>query len=295
MKSFKKIGESPVSVWKAVNTQINLVIAHGMMEHADRYADFAEELNNAGISVYAIHHIGHGKNEEFPLGHWPKNGFELATDRISNLVDQLTNQMPEIPVFLLGHSMGSFIAQNYIARNPKIKGVILSGSNGPSFMVKVGAILSSILVLFNDPKSQSPFLHHMSFDPFQKPFRPNRTSCDWLSRDSDQVDAYVQDNLCGFICTHGFYASFMKGLVHIHKKSILTKIPTTLPVYLFSGGMDPVSNLGKGVERLTKIYKSLGIQDVTMKLYPQGRHEMLNELNRTDVYRDVIDWILTHR
>lgn len=295
MKSIITVSGSPVTVWKVSNTQVNVVIAHGMMEHADRYADFADELNTAGISVYAIHHLGHGLSNEFEQGHWPKNGFQLCVDRMADLVTHVRTLQPDIPVFMLGHSMGSFLAQKYISENPQIKGLILSGTNGPSLMVHVGSVLASLLLQLNDAKSESPFLHHMSFDPFQKPFQPNRTSCDWLSRDSEQVDAYVQDNKCGFVCTHGFYDSFMRGLTNIHRKKVMMNIPKSLPIYLFSGSMDPVGNFGKGVTKLSKMYLGMGMTDITTKLYLQGRHEMINEINRKEVYRDVIDWILSRR
>ena len=295
MKSTITVSGSPVTVWKVPNTQVNFIIAHGMMEHAERYGEFAHELNAAGISVYAIHHLGHGLSNEYEQGHWPKNGFQLCVDRMTNLVNHLHTIQPDIPVFMMGHSMGSFLAQQYIAENPKIKGLILSGTNGPSLMVTIGSLLASVLLRFNNPKTESPFLHHMSFDPFQKPFQPNRTSCDWLSRDSEQVDAYVQDNKCGFICTHGFYDSFMRGLKNIHQRKVMVRIPKTLPIYLFSGSMDPVGNFGKGVTKLSKMYQSLGIVDISTKLYLQGRHEMINEINRKEVYRDVIDWILSRR
>jgi alpha-beta hydrolase superfamily lysophospholipase len=294
MKTIISVASNPVNVWSIENPQAIVIIAHGMMEHADRYAVLAEEMNHSRIYVYAIHHLGHGINEEYPKGHWPKDGFSIATQRVADLVSFAKKMHPEVPVFLLGHSMGSFIAQNYMANNPQVQGVILSGTNGPSAMVKLGKFVARLVGIFRSDTQPSPFLHHLSFDGFQKPFRPNRTSCDWLSRDKEQVDLYVADPLCGFTCTVGFYNGFLTGLSVIHQPKQMAKIPTNLPVYLFSGAKDPVGNMGKGVELLTSMYKKIGLKDVSMKLYPEGRHEMFNELNRNDVYRDVIDWILNH-
>ncbi len=295
MKNITTIASSPVSVWSISDPQAIVVIAHGMMEHADRYAAFAAELNHSRMSVYAIHHIGHGANTEFPQGHWPEEGFKLATIRLRNLIEYIHQNNPLVPVFLFGHSMGSFISQLYMAQAPRVKGVILSGTNGPQVMTVLGSWIANIISLSTKATQPSPFLHHMAFDPYQKPFQPNRTTCDWLSRDNEQVDLYVHDPQCGFVCTVGFYKSFMKGLNQIHQHQTMMNIPKDLPVYLMSGAKDPVGGMGKGVAKLFHIYKKIGLHDVQMKLYPEGRHEMLNELNRSEVYRDIIDWILAHR
>ena len=294
MKTIITVTNNPVTVWPIDNPQAITILSHGMMEHADRYTTLAEEMNHQRIYVYAIHHLGHGLNEEYPKGHWPKDGFSICTQRLADLVSFAKKMHPDVPVFILGHSMGSFIAQDYMANQPQVNGVILSGTNGPSALVKFGKIVAKIVSIFRSDTQPSPFLHHLSFDNFQRPFRPNRTTCDWLSRDNEQVDLYVADPLCGFTCTVGFYNSFMGGLNRIHTTKQMANIPHDLPVHLFSGAKDPVGNMGKGVELLTSMYKKIGLRDVTMKLYPEGRHEMLNELNRNEVYRDVIDWILNH-
>lgn len=281
--------------WPLVKPKGIIIIAHGMAEHANRYNEFAQFLNQHQFAVYAIHHLGHGEAIGTGIkGHWPKDGFATAALRIGILVDSLKSKFAKVPIIYFGHSMGSFIGQRYISEFHNVDGVIFSGSNGPNFLNIIGNGIATLASFVSPATKPNQFLNQLSFGSFNQGFKPSRTAFDWLSTDPQQVDLYVNDPLCGYVCTTGFFKEFLHGLAHLYDKSALARIRKDLPIYLYSGQKDPVSNQGKGVLALEKVYRQLGIKDLTVKLYPNGRHEMHNEVNRQDVYRDVVDWINTH-
>ncbi len=274
-------------------------IAHGMAEHAARYERFAEALTKAGFAVYANDQRGHGKTAG-PLEKvgWvaEKDGWELIIDDLHQLSDTIRKEHPGIPLFLFGHSMGSFLSRSYIARwGGDLKGVVMSGTGGnPGLLGKVGALVAGLEKKIRGGKAKSPLLTSLSFGAFNKPFKPNRTEFDWLSRDNAEVDKYVADPYCGGVFSTGFWVDFLKGLGALYRSDYLPKVPKSLPIYLFSGEKDPVGNNAKGVKEVYDSYKKAGFTDVSIKIYPNGRHEMLNETNRAEVFRDVIDWLKKH-
>jgi alpha-beta hydrolase superfamily lysophospholipase len=274
-------------------------IVHGMAEHAARYERFAEALTKAGFAVYANDQRGHGKTAG-PVEKvgWiaEKDGSELVVDDLHRLSDTIRKENPRVPLFLFGHSMGSFLSRSYIARwGGDLKGVILSGTGGnPGLLGKVGGLIAGVEKRIRGSKAKSPLMTSLSFGAYNKPFKPNRTDFDWLSRDNAEVDKYVADPYCGGVFSAGFWADFLKTLGSLYQSDYLPKIPKNLPIYLFSGEKDPVGNSGKGVKEVYDSYKKAGIADVSMKLYPNGRHEMLNETNRTEVFKDVIGWLTKH-
>jgi len=233
-----------------------LQIAHGMAEHAARYENFALFLNKNGYAVFANDHKGHGKTAGSVenLGYFAdKNGFELVVNDMNSLTDKINERFPGKPVFLLGHSMGSFLSRYYSIKNAsKLKGLILSGTAGhPGMLGKVGKMLSSVIMAFTGKRSQTPLMTKMSFGAFNNEFKPNRTEFDWLSRDNQNVDKYINDPFCGTIFTIGFYNDLLGGLLHVNNQAIINEISTELPVYLIAGDKDPVSKNGKGV---TEVY-----------------------------------------
>ena len=271
-------------------------IAHGMAEHSLRYDWFAEKLTAEGFAVYANDHRGHGETArtEDRLGHFGDvNGWDQVVDDMKSLNRKICETHENLPVFLFGHSMGSFLSRDYIAEHGSgLKGVILSGTAGdPGILGRIGLMIAKTQALLSGTKKPSPLMDKLSFGAYTKPFSPIRTPFDWLSRDCDQVDSYIKDPYCGYICSAQFYADIISGIIKINSMAHIERTPKNLPVFLFAGSMDPVGNFGKGVEATHDAFKKTGLRDLHIKLYEDGRHEMLNEINRDEVASDVITWI----
>lgn len=276
--------------WEKENNNKAVVIAHGMAEHPARYKDFALYLNNHGFNVYAIFHEGHGEVHKDTLGNFEKNGFLDCVFNINDLIIKIKEKYNK--VILLGHSMGSFMSQEYLSRfSNNIDACVLSGSSSPNLLIKSGALIANILYLFPGKTKQSNFMNNLSFGSYNKHFKPNRTTFDWLSRDEHQVDKYVADPYCGYVCTRGFYKSFISSFAKLHKKRKLKAIRKDLPILIVGGSKDPVSGNGEGLRTLLVKYKTHNISDVTLKLYEDARHEILNEINKEEVYNDIKEWM----
>ncbi len=283
------------------NSEIKAVIqiSHGMAEHSARYKHFAEKLTANNIGVYANDHRGHGQTAGTieNLGYFSdNNGWDLVVSDLNQLTGVIKNNHPNIPVFLFGHSMGSFLCRDYMfSFKDNISGVILSATaSDPGLLGYVGIIISKIESMVRGKKAQSPFLDNLSFGNFNKAFKPNRTKFDWLSRDKAEVDKYLNDPFCGTIFKAGFFTDLLKGIKKINTLSNIHNIPKDLPVYLFSGSDDPVGDFTKGVQKVYKSYEKAGMNNLSIKLYENGRHEMLNEINRDTVYADIINWLESH-
>lgn len=271
-----------------------VLIVHGLAEHSERYNHFAKFLNANNYHVVAYDHRGHGKTDPDQLGvidHDDK--FNLMVKNLNDVYQYMTDSYPELPIILFGHSMGSFITQRFMQlHDAEPAALIYSGSNGkPPLMLQAGIMISAILKNLFGNHSKSKLLDKLSFGAYNKKFKPNRTDYDWLSRDTDMVDLYVDDPLCGFICSNSFYYKLFKGIQDIHAHPKFADHNPDIPVLLLSGDHDPVSNMGKGIKNLNKILKKSGVSDVTTHLYEGGRHEMLNEINRDEVFDNLLEWI----
>ena len=271
-------------------------IAHGMTEHAARYERLARTLTAAGFAVYANDHRGHGKTAgTHDRGgiYAASNGFRIVIEDMHQLTEIIKKENPGIPVFLLGHSMGSFLSQGYVSLyGNELAGLVLSGSAGDNrALARMGRLIARIICVFRGRTFRSRLLDTLSFGAFNKPFAPNRTAFDWLSRDAAEVDKYVADPWCGFLCTAGFFYDLASGLVWIHTPSTVKRIPQALPVFAIAGSEDPVGGKGKLVRKLVRMYETHGICDLAWKLYPGARHEILNEINRDEVTADILEWL----
>lgn len=273
-------------------------ISHGMAETAARYERFAGSLTKAGFVVYANDHRGHGRTAKTVenVGYMGEDGFNWAVKDMKQLNGIIKKENPGKPIFLLGHSMGSFLAQRYITLyGDSINGVILSGTTGRQGLVlNLGIRMAANEVKKVGAKTSSKKLNDMSFGSYNNAFKPARTDFDWLSRDTKEVDKYINDSFCGAVFTAGFFFDLAKGMKEMHKKENMRNIPKNLPIYLFSGDMDPVGKDCKTLYPLIKTYEKLRIKDVTYKFYKGGRHEMLNEINKDEVTNDTIDWLNRH-
>ena len=270
-------------------------IFHGMAEHAGRYEDFAEHLNARGFAVYACDQRGHGRTGEMngSLNHLDRDGFNGILEDQRLLAERIGEKHPGIPVFVVAHSFGSFVAQEYIKRyGGDISGLILSGSSmmkGPE--VKAGYVLAALSLLMG-ARRPNVLIDRLSFGSYNKAIRNPAGKFSWLSRDEVQVGKYEADRFCGNVMSTRFYYCFFKGLNRLYRASGLEKIPKNLPVFIISGGDDPVGKYGTGVRKLQEWYQSLGMQDLQVKLYNGGRHEIINETNRSEVFNDISDWLL---
>jgi len=280
-------------------TKAAIQISHGASEHAKRYFEFAKTLTEEGFVVYANDHRGHGKtalNDE-ELGFFAeKNGWEVVVGDMHELTDIIKKENGDIPIFLLGHSMGSFLARSYIIKYGKdINGVILSGTGyNNSFEIKLGLLISNREINKRGLKTKSVKLQKLTFGSLNNKIKSPRTDYDWLNRDEREVDKYIKDKLCGGAFATSSYRDLFDGIGEICNFKNISKVPKTLPIYLFSGDKDPVGRNGKGVLKVYNLFKKAGVGDVEMKLYKDGRHEMLNELNKYEVYKDIINWINKH-
>ena len=266
-----------------------------MTEYACRYDYFAKKFSENGFIVYAHDHRGHGetsKSEEERGYIADKEGFDLLVEDVKELSDIIKKENEELPLILFGHSMGSFVSQRYIELyGDKIDGVILSGTNGrPNPITKLGIIISRDEMILRGRKAKSKVMDKLSFGDFNSNFKPNRTDYDWLCSVDEEVDKYIADPQCGFVCTTSYYYDLIRGLWKINEKENLKLIPKDLPVLIFAGDKDPVGDFGKGIIRLYECYKDLGIENLRYKLYKDGRHEMLNESNKDEVIEDILKW-----
>ncbi|MCM0613475.1 lysophospholipase [Marinobacter sediminum] len=260
-----------------------LVISHGMAEHAGRYTDFARSLANQGIGVVTFNHRGHGPGcPKHRLGHYSdNNGWSKVTDDLHRVLLHTRKRFPAVPLVLMGHSMGSFIAQSCAQKHgDSLDALILSATNriNRTELLASRALIGGIRKLYGC-HHQSRIITKMTFGKFNSQFKPNRTECDWLSRDTAQVDQYIADPLCGFTCTTGLWHDFIRGMLAIDPK----QWRKDLPVHLFAGTDDPVGEMGNGMTRHFQSIRDAGVQRVTLRLFRGGRHEMLNETNAAEV------------
>lgn len=271
-------------------------IAHGIAEHIDRYRPFMEFLADNGFVVAGNDHLGHGKSIRVPeeQGFFAEtDGWWRVVDDMDKLHDIMSKEYPELPYVLFGHSMGSFLTRTYLIKHPdKYDAVILSGTGHQSPALVLGGNASaSVMAKLNGAMGDGTKLDSLAFGSYLSKIENPRTKFDWLSRDAEQVDKYIADPLCGFVGKIGLYRDMMQGIKFITDKKNIAQMNKEKPVYFMSGDGDPVGDYGKGVERAYKAFCDAGLHDVFMRLYPGGRHEMLNETNKEQVYQDILNWL----
>ncbi|MDU4860999.1 MAG: alpha/beta hydrolase [Terrisporobacter othiniensis] len=297
---FKGKEDLNIHVYKYTSENIKpkavVQIAHGMSETAIRYKEFAQELTKNGYVVYINDHRGHGITAKTidNIGYLAeKDGFTCLVEDMNILTNIIKEENPHLPIYLFGHSMGSFVSQRYIMEyGDNLAGLILSGSNGKhGKILKVAQLISKSEIKKHGRRHRSKKLDNLIFGGNNKGFKPSKTDFDWLSRDEKEVQKYIDDPFCGVLFTCGFFYDFIKGLQEVEDKENLKKVPLDLPIYIMSGDKDPVGKNGKGVLRLKDRYVNLGVKKVSCKLYEGGRHEMLNEINKEEVIKDIISWL----
>jgi len=273
-----------------------LQIVHGVSEHILRYAPFAEYLTAHGFAVVGHDHLGHGTTVApgAPrLYFGPKGSWDWVVQDVETLRKLSRERFPELPYFLLGHSMGSFLARTHLIRHPGVTdGAVIMGTGQMApLLIKGGRAVAAIESLRVGEEHGSPLVQALSFKTYNKIFAPNRTGFDWLSVNEENVDSYISHPLCGGNPSIGLFREMLWGMGFIAKPEQLKRMDVTTPILFISGGMDPVGDLGKGVERAYESFRAAGVQDVSLKLYPGLRHEILNETERETVYEDVRLWL----
>ena len=272
-----------------------LQIVHGIAEFVERYDTFARYLNDLGYLVVAEDHMGHGQSGggEGIQGYFHGGWFNAVADTYRLLSDTKA-EYPDVPYILFGHSMGSFMARTILCDHPDsgIAGAVICGTGWqPTFALPALVKVIDGICRKNGEDKPNETLQKMIFGGYNNKIEHPRTDFDWLTRDKQIVDAYIAHPLCGFTASAGLIREMMKGIYHIQKKENLAKMKKDLPVFFIAGGDDPVGNYGKGIHKCVEEFKKAGMTDVSVRVYPLCRHEILNEINREEVFADVTRWI----
>ncbi len=269
-------------------------LVHGIAEHTARYDHFARYLTEHDLAVAAEDHMGHGGSisKATPQGCFA-GGWQGAVEDVHILFEHMQMQI-DAPFFLLGHSMGSFLTRSFLIRYPetRLRGAILSGTAWqPNAVLLTGRAICRLEICRHGEQGVSHLAYNLAFGAYNRHCKPARTSSDWISRDEQQVDLYNADPLCGFVPSVGLLSDMMQGIAYNQKTEHLQQMNPALPVLFMSGDKDPVGSYGKGVIQSARAFERAGMQDIGVRLWPGGRHEMLNEINRDAVYRTVLDWL----
>jgi len=270
-------------------------ILHGIAEFVERYDAFAEYLNSHGILVVAEDHMGHGQsiNGDGIQGYFHGGWFSAVEDSIQ-LMSDTKEEYPDLPYILFGHSMGSFMARTILCKYPEcgLTAAVICGTGWqPAFALPALIKVVERICKRTGETEPNETLQGMVFGSYNKKVEHPRTPFDWLSRDSKIVDAYIEHPLCGFTASAGLLREMLKGIHYIEQKNNLQNMNKNLPVFFIAGGDDPVGSYGKGVHTCADAFRKVGMEDVSIRIYPLCRHEILNEINREEVFEDVFQWI----
>ena len=270
-------------------------ISHGMKEHTGRYEEYMNFMAENGYVVVSHDHIGHGMsvNDKSELGYFaPKDGYLHILNDLATTAGRIRKNFPQLKLILFGHSMGSFYARVFAAKYPHlIDGAIISGTGGKNPLAAPGKILIDLFIKLRGDKATSKFITKMIFGTYLNKIENPKTASDWLTRDEEAVAKYRSDDYCRFYFTLGGYKDLVTILALSNSEDCFANTKKDIPYLMVSGDMDPVGEWGKGVKQVFDNYKKAGVKDITLKLYNGGRHEMLNELNKDEVYTDILNWV----
>ncbi len=288
-------------LWEPEGVAVRAVlqICHGVAEHIARYDGFARALNEQGIVVAGHDHLGHGKS--LPEGGTPVyfgegNTWNTVVDDIYILHQRLKQRYPDVPLCIMGHSMGSFLTRTYLIRYPgTVKAAVIMGTGWqPQAAITGGLALANAIAAVSGENATSELVTELAFGSYNKLFAPNRTKVDWLSADESNVDDYIADPLCGADATVGLFRQMLHGIRFNQRQSHLRQMDREIPVLFVAGDKDPVGSCGKGVRQTYDAFRAAGMRDCTLKLYPGLRHEILNEKAYTaDITKNIEAWLLS--
>lgn len=286
-------GEIYSRLWAPSSPPLAVVqIAHGMSEYIGRYDDFAVYLARRGFAVCGNDHAGHGRSARVKGYFAAKDGWECLLRDMKRLEDQMRQKHPGLPVFLFGHSMGSFLARSYITRTPGLAGCILCGTAGSNPALLLGRAIAAVQKRAKGPQSVGRLLARLSFGGYNSRIKNPVNDFAWLTAGEDVPRAYAQDDLCGFPFTASGYAELFRGLTEVTSPRWAAKVPKELPVFLIAGEDDPVGAYGKGPREVRDALHATGHADAQLRLYPGMRHEILNEADKRNVYEYILAWML---
>ena len=275
-----------------------LQLVHGMAEHIARYDRLARALCAAGYTVAGHSHLGHGEDaREDELGFFGRrDGWDHLVEDVHAAHEMLLKRFPGQRFAILGHSMGSFVTREYLLRyGGDLTAAVICGTGWfPGPLCSVARAAAALCGVFGGWQKPAPLVDRLMSKDNNKAFAPVRTPFDWLSRDTAEVDKYMDDPRCGFLFTaRGYYDMFtgLKSLSRLHR---LAALPGNLPVLFISGDADPIGTQGKGVSTVAQQFRDAGVRDVTVRLYPGARHELFNETNRDEITAELIDWLNRH-
>ena len=271
-------------------------IVHGMSEYVERYEEFAQYLTSKGIVVTGEDHMGHGKSvgKDGKLGYFCEQDPATVLVRDVHRMKKATQTIyPDVPYVIVGHSMGSFIARNYMFRyGTGITGAVIMSTGMPDKkLMTIARAVAALQKAFLGSRHVSETINKMVFGKYNAEIINPRTDFDWLSRDAERVDKYIEDHLCGFTFTVNGFATLFELVMRLYREDNLERIPKNLPVLLIAGTADPVGDYGRGVRKTYEMLDSVGLEKLQMKLYEEGRHELLNETIRSVVAQDIYQWI----
>lgn len=270
-------------------------ISHGMKEHSGRYEEFMTYMAHQGYVMVTHDHLGHkmSVNDKSELGFMAhKDGYIHVLSDLATTAGRVRKSFPQLKLFLLGHSMGSFYARVFAAKYPYlVDGLLVSGTGGANPMALPGKAIINLLIKLKGEKATSKLVTGIIFGRYLDKIENPKTASDWLTRDQEQVAKYRADEYCRFYFTLSGYKDLITILSVANSKECFEHTNKNIPYYIFSGDMDPVGEYGKGLNQVFENYKKSGVKDIVLKLYPGGRHEMLGELNKDEVYSDVYNWI----
>lgn len=271
-------------------------LSHGMCEYICRYEHMIDVLCEAGYAVCGNDHLGHGDTSPDAYGFFAeRDGYALLLSDLKTMNDLAHEKYPGLPYFLLGHSMGSFLARWFAEKYPQAQdALIISGTGGPGLLMKVGKQLARFLAAVRGPRFVSKFMVRASMGSYCKKIDNPTSGSAWLSRDSTVWAEYDADPKCNFSFTVSAYRDLLTAHTHVNTPAWANALRKDMPIYIYSGDFDPVGNYGKGVRAVYDLLKNAGVQDVSLKLYPGGRHEMHNETNKEEVFADLIAWCDSH-
>ena len=283
-------------ITKPENPKALVQISHGMVEHIDRYEDFMRYLAGRGYAVYAHNHLGHkgSVHNDRQLGYFaPENGYKYVLADLLHTAKMAKKENPGKNLFVLGHSMGSFLVRTYAIENSgSLSGLIVCATGGPMpFLSFIGHTVARIQKKLIGGKKTAHFINKLSLGGYSKFYGGNN----WLSRDRKTIEDYENDELCGFIPTVALFENLLYGTRFVNARKNIARMRKTLPVLLIAGDGDPVGNFGKGVLKVETLFRQAGMNDVECKIYSEARHELLNETNKSEVMSDILNWIELRR